>query len=251
MKMAPDAAGSRREEKTGMKYRILLFDVDNTLLDFDANEEESFKAMMEELGEDWSEEIYETYKKLNAGLWKRIERNEITVNEGVNRRFSDLMAQYGKEVDGSLWERTYRKYLNQGVQEIPQVHQVLGRLREEGYELYVITNGVTETQESRMARSGLDQYFRESFISGRIGAGKPSKEFFDYVKGHVPGFEAKEALVVGDSLSSDIKGGVDAGIPTCWFTRETDADKRDKMLQESGLNPDYVIGSLTEIFHVV
>lgn len=234
-----------------MRYRILLFDVDNTLLDFDANEEESFKSMMNEMGEVWSAGIYETYKRLNAALWRRIEKNEITVQEGVNRRFAELMARYGKEVDGPSWEKTYRKYLNQGIQEIPQVHQVLSRLKEDGYEMYVITNGVTETQESRMARSGLDQYFRDAFISGRIGAGKPSKEFFDYVERHVPGFAKKDALVIGDSLSSDIKGGVEAGIPTCWFTRETDGDRRRRLLQESGLKPDHVIGSLMEIFDVV
>lgn len=234
-----------------MRYKILLFDVDNTLLDFDANEEEAFKAVMKEMDQTWSEELFETYKELNTDLWKRIERNEITVEQGVNRRFSDLMAKYGKAVDGVLWEKTYRKYLNLGIQEIPQAHQVLRRLLESGHELYVITNGVTKTQESRMARSGLDQYFREMFISGRIGAGKPSGEFFDYVKSHVPGFEEKEALVIGDSLSSDIRGGADAGIPTCWFTRNADAAARDRALEESGLKPDYIIGSLPEIFRFV
>lgn len=234
-----------------MRYKILLFDVDNTLLDFDANEEEAFKAVMKEMDQTWSEELFETYKELNTDLWKRIERNEITVEQGVNRRFSDLMAKYGKAVDGVLWEKTYRKYLNLGIQEIPQVHQVLRRLLESGHELYVITNGVTKTQESRMARSGLDQYFREMFISGRIGAGKPSGEFFDYVKSHVPGFEEKEALVIGDSLSSDIRGGADAGIPTCWFTRNADVAARDRALEESGLKPDYIIGSLPEIFRFV
>ena len=162
-----------------MGYRILLFDADDTLLDFDANEAASFRSMMEEMGELWTEEIYGTYRKLNRELWRSIERGEIAVEEGVNRRFSDLMARYGRQVDGRLWEQTYRRYLNQGIQEIPQVHQVLGKLKENGYGLYVITNGVEETQTSRMARSGLDRYFRQMFISGKIGAGKPSRVFFD------------------------------------------------------------------------
>ncbi len=234
-----------------MGYRILLFDVDNTLLDFDANEEVSFRSMVQEMGESLTEEMYETYKRLNRELWKRIEKNEITVEEGVNRRFSDLMILYGKTVDGRQWEKTYRSFLNQGIQEIPQVHQVLGRLKKEKYELYVITNGVTETQESRMSRSGLDQYFKELFISGRIGAGKPSGQFFDYVKNHIPGFDAKETLVIGDSLSSDIRGGKDAGINTCWFTRETDEVLREKQIREGGVRPDYVIGTLDEIFQIL
>lgn len=234
-----------------MRYRILLFDVDNTLLDFDANEEESFRSLVEEMGETFTEEMYETYKKMNRELWKKIEKNEITVDEGVNRRFSDLMSFYGKTVDGRQWERTYRSFMNQGIQEIPEVHQVLKKLQEEGYDLYVITNGVEETQMSRMSRSGLSRYFKELFISGRIGAGKPSCEFFDYVKSHIPGFHEKEALVIGDSLSSDIKGGAIAGIDTCWFTREGEESLREEQIKECGVKPNYVIGTLAEIFDIL
>ena len=114
----------------------------------------------------------------------------------------------------------------------------------------MITHGIQQTQESRIARSGLDQYFKDMFISGRIGAGKPSKEFFDYVKNHIQWFEPKEALVIGDSLSSDIKGGIDAGIPTCWFARGKDGPSRERELRDSGLCPDHVIGELTELFDV-
>ena len=234
-----------------MGYRILLFDVDNTLLDFDANEAESFRSMMEEMGELWTEEIYNTYKELNRDLWRSIERGEISVEEGVNCRFSNLMARYGRQVDGRLWEQAYRRYLNQGIQEIPQVHQVLEKLKAEGYELYVITNGVEETQTSRMARSGLDTYFRQLFISGKIGAGKPSGEFFDYVKNHVEQFDAKAALVIGDSLTSDIRGGIDAGIDTCWFCRNKREDEREKEMEERGIRPSCIIGELTELFGIL
>lgn len=234
-----------------MGYRILLFDVDNTLLDFDANEAESFRSMMKELQEPWTEEIYETYKDLNTQLWKSIERKEITVEEGINRRFSDLMTCYGRDVDGRRWEKVYRKYLNQGIQEIPQVHQVLGRLREQGYELYVITNGVEETQMSRMSGAGLDKYFIKLFISEKIGAGKPSKEFFDYVKKHVENFGEKMALVIGDSLTSDIKGGIDAGIDTCWFCKEKDSSIREKELQSEQVKPSYIISELEELFDIL
>lgn len=229
-----------------MSYRILLFDVDNTLLDFDANEAESFRSMMGEMGELWTEEIYDAYKRLNQKLWRSIERGEISVEDGVDRRFSDLMALYGRQVDGRRWERAYRRYLNQGIQKIPQAHEVLRKLKEDGYELYVVTNGVEETQISRMARSGLDRYFREFFISGKIGAGKPSREFFDHVKSHVEQFDAREALIIGDSLTSDIKGGIDAGIDTCWFCR--DRNEAERELTDRGIRPTYIIGELTELF---
>ncbi len=107
-----------------MRYRFLLFDVDNTLLDFDANEAESFRSMIEQVGETWTQELYETYRQMNINLWKQIERKEISVEEGINRRFSDLMALYGKCVDGKKWEEVYRFYLNQGAQKIPQVCRI-------------------------------------------------------------------------------------------------------------------------------
>ena len=88
-----------------MRYKTLLFDVDNTLLDFDANEAESFRSMLEEMGEPYSDEMYQYYHELNRQLWKRIERKEISVEEGVNSRFAILMRHYGREVDGRLWER--------------------------------------------------------------------------------------------------------------------------------------------------
>lgn len=234
-----------------MKYRFLLFDVDNTLLDFDANEAESFRSMMKEVGEIWTQEIYETYREKNIKLWKMIERKEISVEEGVNRRFSDLMAFYGKSVDGRKWETIYRSYLNQGIQKIPHVDSVLQNLKEQGYELYVITNGVEETQVCRMKKSGLEQYFKKSFISGKIGAGKPSKEFFDYVKSHIQGFDEKISLVIGDSLTSDIKGGINGGMDTCWFCREKENGVWKDELKESGLQPDYIISELTELLGVL
>lgn len=234
-----------------MGYRMLLFDVDNTLLDFDANERESFRSLMKEMGESWTEEIYGIYRDLNTRLWRCIEREEITVEEGINRRFSDLMAHYGKNVDGTKWEKVYRGYLSQGVQEIPQVHQVLRKLKDEGYELYVITNGVEETQMCRMLKSGLYKYFRKLFISGKIGAGKPSKAFFDHVKSHIGHFDEKQALVIGDSLTSDIKGGIDAGIDTCWFCREKERGIRERELDGARVRPTYIISELAEIFEIL
>lgn len=202
-----------------MIYDTLLFDVDNTLLDFDANEAEAFQAMLRHMGEPYTEELYRTYKTMNEEMWRAIERGEMTAKEVVNTRFSALMRLQGREVDGVLWEQTYRRYLNQGIQEIPGVHRVLNELQSR-YRMYVITNGLEDTQTSRMKRSGLEQYFITLFISAQVGAEKPSKAFFDYVKGHIEDFDKSKTLVIGDSLTSDIKGGNMAGIDTCWFCKE-------------------------------
>lgn len=226
-----------------MHYEILLFDVDNTLLDFTANEAESFRSLLWEKGEPYSEEIYKTYSEMNEEMWRAIERQEKTVEEVVNIRFSKLMSQYGKIVDGADWERTYRSYLNQGIQKIAGVDQVLARLQK-NHRLYVITNGVRETQESRMTRSGLSRYVLHSFISEEVGAGKPAQEFFDYVKAHISGFDRKKALIIGDSLTSDILGGNLAGIDTCWFCRK----KGQKPL---GATPDYIIHQLEDLYPIL
>ncbi len=162
-------------------YRILLFDVDNTLLDFDANEAESFRCMVRDMGETWTEELYQVYHTLNEGLWKKMEKKEIDLQTLLDNRFFWLMERYGKTVDGPVWEKAYRKYLNRGTQKMPGVRRVLDYLKGR-YELYIITNGMADTQEYRLGASGLREYFADCFISEKIGASKPSKEYFDYVK---------------------------------------------------------------------
>ena len=226
-----------------MKYEILLFDVDNTLLDFDANEAESFKNMIEDKGQVYSEELYSRYKEINHEMWKAVERGEMTIDEIVNLRFEKLMDLYGKKVDGEDYEKTYRSYLNKGVQEMPKVHEVLSKLKEK-YKLYVITNGVGTTQDFRMKGSGLDKYFEKCFISEAVGANKPSMDFFNHVKENIECFDSSKALVIGDSLTSDIKGGNDAGIDTCWICRKGTENHTD-------IIPKYTINSLEELFEIL
>lgn len=226
-----------------MNYEILLFDIDNTLLDFDANEAESFKNTMIDKEVEYTQELYETYKEMNHEMWQAVERGEITVNEIINTRFSKLMEMYDKKVDGPDFEKTYRSYLNKGIQEIPYVHEVLTELKK-SHKLYVITNGITETQNYRIKGSGIDKYFEKFFISEKIGANKPSEVFFDYVKEHIEGFDPAKALVIGDSLTSDIKGGNLANIDTCWICKEG-------TINHSDIKPKYTIHSLKELFDIV
>ena len=226
-----------------MKYNTLLFDVDNTLLDFDANEKESFKSMILDKGEKYSEELYETYKKMNQKMWEAVERGETTIDDVLYTRFSKLMKKYDKDVDGVDFENTYRFYLNQGIQEMPNVHEVLTKLKK-NHRLYVITNGIKETQDSRMNRSGLVKYFEDRFISESIGANKPSSEFFDHVKNNVLDFDPSKTLIIGDSLTSDIKGGNLYGIDTCWYCKEGTVNNTD-------IIPTYEIHALDELFGII
>ncbi|MHC1684349.1 MAG: YjjG family noncanonical pyrimidine nucleotidase [Clostridiaceae bacterium] len=226
-----------------MRYDTLLFDIDNTLLDFDANEAEAFKAMIRDKEEIYSIELYEVYKEMNHSMWKAVELGEITVDEVLKTRFTKLMDMHGKVVNGEEWEKTYRFYLNQGIQEMPKVHEVLTKLKEK-YHLYVITNGIGETQKARMKGAGLTGYFKECFISEHIGANKPSSMFFNHVKENIEGFDAKKTLIIGDSLTSDIKGGNLAGIDTCWLCKEG-------TINNTSIIPSYVIHSLEDLYEIL
>ena len=226
-----------------MKYEILLFDVDNTLLDFDANEAESFKSTMGDKGIDYTEDLFAAYKTLNHQMWQAAERGELTVDEVIHTRFAKLLAHYDLKVDGSDFEKTYRAYLNKGIQEMPHVHEVLQALHK-AHQLYVITNGLIETQTARLKDSGLSAYFEKVFISEAIGATKPSAVFFNHVKENIPGFDPQKALIIGDSLTADIKGGHLAGIDTCWICKEGTPNT-------SELKPNYIIHSLTELLQIV
>ena len=208
-----------------MKYEILLFDIDNTLLDFDCNEFESFKNTMLDKGIEYTLELYNNYKEINHEMWKAVEREELTINDVINTRFSRLMNLYNKTVDGQDFEKTYRSYLNKGIQKMPYV-------------------GVAKTQTHRMKNSGLDKYFEKSFISEEIGSNKPSKLFFNFVKTNIDNFDSSKALVIGDSLTSDIKGGNDAKIDTCWICKEG-------TINNSDIKPKYIIHSLKDLFNIL
>ena len=152
------------------------------------------------------------------------------------------MLRLGKEVDGIEWENQYRELLGNGCQLIEGALEVCRRLSE-SHRLFVITNGITKTQIKRLKQSGLYEFFEDIFISQSIGSQKPSKEFFDYVMSHIKGFNGKEALIIGDSLNTDIKGGLMSGIDTCWFN-----SKLHECSPE--IRTTYTIASLEELYDI-
>ncbi|GEM_PF-76957 len=217
------------EIKAANNYEYLLMDIDDTLLDFQANERESFLHVLEGYGYEEPEKYLPVYKKINDRLWKEYEEGAIERSQVLNTRFSLTMQEFGVEVNGEEWEQKYRSYLNEGAQMIEDAEEVCQWLKGK-YRMFIISNGVSATQKKRLKASGLDKYFEDVFVSEEVGAQKPSKEFFEYVEKHIPGFDKKKALIVGDSYSSDIKGGLNYGIDTCWFIRgdvqETGQDEK-------------------------
>ena len=134
------------------------------------------------------------------------------------------MQEFGQEIDGKEWETKYRSCLNEGTQMIEDAEEICQWLQGR-YRLFIISNGVAKTQKKRLKAAGLDKYFEQIFVSEEVGAQKPSKEFFTYVEKHIPEFDKDKALIIGDSYSSDIKGGLEYGIDTCWFIKEGEKEQ--------------------------
>ncbi|KAF1300952.1 MULTISPECIES: YjjG family noncanonical pyrimidine nucleotidase [Enterococcus] len=224
-----------------MKYKNLLFDVDDTLLDFQAAENEALKALFQEEGLQLTPAIKTSYQALNHQLWQEFEQGKRQRDEVVNQRFSLLFQQFGKRVDGTKMESHYRQFLNQG-------HQLLGNSREiiadlaDKAELYIVTNGVSATQYQRLTDAKLLPYFKNVFVSEDTGFQKPMKEYFDFVFERIPQFEKKETVIIGDSLTSDIEGGIQAGIDTIWLNPAKAA---------ASIAPTYQISKLDEIYTIL
>ena len=221
------------------KYKTLFFDVDDTLLDFGAAEKLALQLLFEEQNIPLTSEMEEKYKSINQGLWRRFEEGELSRDEVVNTRFSVLFNQFEKEVDGTILEKNYRLSLEQGHQLVNGAFELITELNSQ-YDLYIVTNGVSRTQDKRLHASGLYPLFKGIFVSEDTGFQKPMKEFFDYVFVRIPQFDVKQALIIGDSLSADIKGGELAGLDTCWFNPNMKPNVTD-------ISPTYQIQKLEEL----
>ncbi len=160
----------------------------------------------------------------------------------LKTRLAETLRRLGKDEDGAEWERQYRELLGSGCQTMDGARELCQRLSV-SHRLFVITNGVEETQRRRLKRSGLFDFFEDLFYSQSIGFQKPSKEYFDYVMGHIRDFHKEEALIIGDSLTTDIKGGLSAGIDTCWIN--TKSQEAPPEMQST-----YTIGSLAELYGI-
>ncbi|HFV2809278.1 TPA: YjjG family noncanonical pyrimidine nucleotidase, partial [Streptococcus agalactiae] len=185
-------------------------------------------------------EIEAQYKKINKSLWTAFEEGEISRDEVVNTRFSILFKEYGEEVDGILFENNYRSYLEEGNQLMEGALQFINQIQSE-YDLYIVTNGISKTQDKRLRNAGLHALFQDIFVSEDTGYQKPMKEYFDYVFERIPNFVPEEGLIIGDSLSADMKGGYVAGIDTCWFNPE-------KKFNNSGIVPTYEVQNFEELY---
>ncbi|WP_028563482.1 YjjG family noncanonical pyrimidine nucleotidase [Paenibacillus pinihumi] len=226
-----------------MSYKILLFDLDDTLLDFGACETDSLNKLFQHHGYTFSDELFQVYNSVNKQLWTDYENGKIGLEVVLNSRFSETMLRLGEVVDGTVWENTYRELLgNEKQLLIEGALEVCQRLSA-SHRLFVITNGITQTQIKRLKKSGLYDFFEDIFDSQSIGFQKPSRHFFDYVTRHIKDFNSKEALIIGDSLNTDIQGGILSGIDTCWVNKKS--EEHSEVIQST-----FIITNLVELYDI-
>lgn len=194
--------------------KFVLLDLDDTLFDFHAAERAALRQALSEMGVAADDNVIELYSRINAEHWKMLERGEMTREQILTGRFDALYREMGVCCDSVKTQSIYEYRLSLEHPMLDGAIEVLEELSE-SYCLYAVSNGTATVQDRRITDSGIGKYFRGIFISQRVGADKPSREFFDYCFSHVEGFDKAEAIIVGDSQSSDILGGINAGIRTC------------------------------------
>ncbi|MBQ8579817.1 MAG: YjjG family noncanonical pyrimidine nucleotidase [Oscillospiraceae bacterium] len=217
---------------------FLFLDLDDTVLDFAATERKSITRLLETVGVTPTEEIIHRYHVINLEHWKRLERGEIT-RQQISNRFDVLFQELGVPVSTPQCEKLYRQFLSEGSDVLPGAAEALARLSKK-YRLFAATNSTAVVQLGRLQRTGLGVYFEKLFISEEVGVNKPNAEFFHRAFAQIADFDPKKAMMVGDSLSSDIQGGINAGIATCWVNPRHAPTR-------NGIVPDYEIEALPQL----
>lgn len=218
----------------------LFLDLDNTILDFDMAEHAALGKTLRSFGIEPTEEVRARYRQINWQHWERLERKELTRQQVVVGRFETLLKAFGLVADAEAMSKAYEDNLAFGEHHYIQgAEAALERLSQK-YKLYMVTNGTAHVQRPKLAASGVGRYFQDIFISELMGADKPSPEYFHRCFERIPGFDVHHAMIVGDSLSSDIKGGINMGMRTCWVNRDHKNGRED-------IPADYEIEYLSQL----
>lgn len=212
---------------------ILLFDVDDTLLDFAKSERRAITRTLSAFGIIPTEELIGAYSEINLTCWKLIEDNKITRKQLDRMRFDILNERFAIEGrDSAAMGACYRKELSEASYVIRGCRAMLTELSRTD-RLFIVTNGAEPTQLKRLKKAGIDALFEDIFYSESIGFSKPYREFFDYVAAHIAGWDSTRAVLIGDSQTSDIAGANNAGITSVWFNR-----RNEKI---GGVKPDFTV----------
>ena len=218
---------------------FLLLDLDDTILDFHKAERIALSKTIRDFGIEPMDEVLARYHAINKWHWEQLELGTMTREEVLVGRFAMLFEEKGIGVDAVAVARAYEKNLGIGHWFLPGAEEAVDALSKK-YRLFLASNGTASVQKGRMTSANLYRFFEKVFVSQEIGHNKPSKAYFDGCFAQIPDFDPHRAMIVGDSLSSDILGGINAGIKTCWVNP-------GHMEAKNGIVPDYEIEALYQL----
>lgn len=225
--------------------KAVFLDIDNTLLSFDQYVQTAMRDGFVRFGlkpyEDW---MFPVFERVNTGLWQEIEKETLTFERLKQIRWNHIFAELGVEFDGTVFEAYFRDCLFESAIPEPGAPELLEYLSGK-YLLCTASNGPYLQQVNRLRLAGMEKYFSHIFVSEEVGAPKPSGDFFKicFERLHGSGYPdllPEESIMIGDSLTSDIRGGIDYGMKTCFYNRK-------KKEIPAGFLIDYQVSSLDEI----
>ena len=227
-----------------MKFPYLLFDADDTLFDFPKAASRAFSIMCQSNDIPETAETYRLYDDINAVLWAAFERGEVSKSFVTHERYIRFLKALELERNPSKCNRDYLTALGEVVYPLPHAEEVCRTLAKRGHYLYIVTNAVASVQRSRLQRCSFASLFLDVFISEDAGASKPSKAYYDYVRTCIPALSPENTLIIGDSLTTDILGANNAGLPCCWYNPKRKSAPPDLVI-------DYEIQNLLELLDLV
>ena len=227
------------------KIKYVLWDLDGTLSDFDKAEETALKLCFDKyIKQELTKELFDDYKVINSKYWKLLEENKLTRNEVMTNRFIEFFDKYGfKNIDAFLFNEEYQNNLGMHAVCSNNAKEVVTKLKGK-YLQCAATNGPTKTQHHKLSSTGLDKLLDVNLISEDLGYNKPSIEYFNEVFKRLNDNDKTHYIIIGDSLSSDIQGGINAGIKTVWYNPNNKENN-------SNIKPDYIINNLIEVLDVL
>ncbi len=227
-----------------MKYKILFFDADETLFDFKKSESIALEHAVSDFDIPYDPEHHlQIYDTINTAIWKEFEEGKITQNTLKVERFRRLSSKLGIDFDPHRFAERYMEHLADASFLLDDSTALLDQLRDH-YKLVIVTNGLAYVQNRRIGKSSIAEYFSHIVISEEVGVAKPNPEIFEHTLKLIGQVDKSEVLMIGDSLTSDIQGGINFGIDTCWFNPK-------KLSSTSSVKPTYEINDLLSLLDIL
>ncbi len=219
---------------------FLFLDLDDTILDFHGAEKKALSKTLAAFGLEPTAEVCDLYHTINQRHWQMLERGELTREQVLRNRFGVLFQQLGQTVDEAAVAKTYERLLAREHDYLPGSEETVKQVLFGRYRLFLASNGTASVQHGRLTGADLYPYFEAVFVSQELGYNKPDVRYFQAAFAKIADFDRKKAMIVGDSLTSDILGGRQAGIATCWVNPRGETAPPD-------CQPDHIIKSLADL----